>query len=72
MKRKAIHLKIRVSEILLCFKDKESDKKVLVFCKNKVYVKSYQIYAPYEKLSFITMKVIIFYEKFMKKSFIIL
>ena len=40
MKRKVIHLKIRVSEILLCFKDKESDEKVLVFCKDKVFDKS--------------------------------
>ena len=28
-------LKIRVSEILLCFKNKESDEKVLVFYKDK-------------------------------------
>ena len=28
-------LKIEVSEVLLYFKDKESDKKALVFCKDK-------------------------------------
>ena len=39
----------------------------------QVYVKSYQIFVLYEMLSFVTMKVIIFYEKkFMKKSFVIL
>ena len=36
-------------------------------------LKSYQISVFYETLSFMTMKVIIFYEKkFMKKSFVIL
>ena len=34
--RKSCSLKIKVSEILLCFKDKESDEKVLAFCKDKV------------------------------------
>ena len=34
--------------------------------------KSYQIFVLYEALSFMTMKIIIFYEKkFIKKSFII-
>ena len=33
--KKSCSLKIKVSEILLCFKDKESDEKVLVFCKDK-------------------------------------
>ena len=26
---------MKVYEVLLCFKDKESDEKVLVFCKDK-------------------------------------
>ena len=34
--KKSCSLKIRVFEVLLCFKDKESDEKVLVFCKDKV------------------------------------
>ena len=33
-------LKIKVSEVLLCFKDKESDEKVLVFYKGKVFDES--------------------------------
>ena len=33
-------LKIKVSEVLLCFKDKESDENVLVFGKDKVYDES--------------------------------
>ena len=33
--KKNCFFKIKVSEILLCFKDKKSDKKVLVFYKNK-------------------------------------
>ena len=33
--KKNCFLKIRVFEVLLCFKDKESDEKVLVFCKDK-------------------------------------
>ena len=41
--------------------------------KVQVYVKSYQISILYETLSFMIMKVIIFYDKkFMKESFIIL
>ena len=28
-------MKIKVSKVLSCFKDKESDEKVLVFCKDK-------------------------------------
>ena len=40
--------------------------------KVQVYVRSYQISVFYETLSFMTMKVIIFYDKkFMKKSFFI-
>ena len=36
-------------------------------------LKGYKIFIIYETLSFMTMKVIIFYEnKFMKKSFVIL
>ena len=36
-------------------------------------LKSYQMYVLYEMLSFVTIKVIIFYEKkFMKQSFAIL
>ena len=33
--KKSYSSKIRVYELWLCFKDKESDKKVLVFCKDK-------------------------------------
>ena len=32
--KKSCSLKIKVSEVLLCFKDKKSDEKVLVFYKN--------------------------------------
>ena len=32
--KKNCSLKIRVSEVLLYFKDKEFDEKVLVFCKD--------------------------------------
>ena len=35
--KKNCSLKIKVFEVLVCFKDKESDEKVLVFYKNKVY-----------------------------------
>ena len=38
--KKSCSLKIKVSEVLLCFKDKESDEKVLVFGKDKVYDES--------------------------------
>ena len=34
--KKNFSLKIKVSEVLLYFKDKESDKKVLMFYKDKV------------------------------------
>ena len=34
--KKNCSLKIRVFEVLLCFKDKEYDENVLVFCKDKV------------------------------------
>ena len=41
--------------------------------KYKFMLKSYKIYVLYKTLSFMTMKVIIFYEKkFMKKNFVIL
>ena len=33
--KKSCSLKIKVSEVLLCVKDKESNEKVLVFCKDK-------------------------------------
>ena len=33
--KKSCSLKIKVSEVLLCFKDKEFDEKVLVFYKDK-------------------------------------
>ena len=35
MKKKNCSLKIRVSEVLLCIKDKEFDEMILVFCKDK-------------------------------------
>ena len=35
MKIKSCSLKIKVSKVSLCFKDKESDEKALVFCKDK-------------------------------------
>ena len=38
--KKSYSLKIKVSEVLLCFKDKESDENVLVFYKDKVSDKS--------------------------------
>ena len=66
--KKSYSLKIRVSKVLLCFKDKAFDVST-----SFMTIKSYQISILYETLSFMTMKVIIFYEKkFMKKSFIIL
>ena len=34
--KKSCSLKIKVYEVLLCFKDKESDENILLFCKNKV------------------------------------
>ena len=37
---KSCSLKIKVSEILLYFKDKESGENVLVFCKDKVFDES--------------------------------
>ena len=47
--------------------------KIKLLIKDKFMLKSYQIPILYETLSFITMKVIIFYEKkFIKKSFVIL
>ena len=33
--KKSCSLKIKVSKVLLCFKDKEFDEKVLVFYKDK-------------------------------------
>ena len=38
--KKSCSLKIKISEVLLCFKDKESDEKVLVFYKDKAYDES--------------------------------
>ena len=38
--KKRCSLKIKVSKVLLCFKDKESDEKMLVFGKEKVYDES--------------------------------
>ena len=35
--KKSCSSKIKVSEVLLCFKDKESDENVLVFHKDKVF-----------------------------------
>ena len=35
-KKKSYSLNIKVSEVLLCIKDKESNKKVLVIYKDKV------------------------------------
>ena len=32
--KKSCSLKLKVSDVLLCFKDKKSDEKVLVFYKN--------------------------------------
>ena len=47
--------------------------KIKLVIKAKFMLNSYQIPILYETLSFITMKVIIFYEKkFIKKSFVIL
>ena len=36
IEKKSYSLKIKVSEVLLRLKDKKSDGKVLVFCKDKV------------------------------------
>ena len=38
--KESCSLKIKVSEVLLCFKDKESDENVLVFCKDKTFDES--------------------------------
>ena len=38
--KKSCSLKIKVFEVLLCFKDKEYDENVLVFCKDKVFDES--------------------------------
>ena len=42
--KKICFLKRKVSELLLYFKDKESDENVLVFCKYKVSDKSTSLY----------------------------
>ena len=42
--KKSCSLKIRVFEVLWCFKDKESDEQVLVFCKNKASDESTSLY----------------------------
>ena len=34
--KESCSLKIKISEVLLCFKDKEFDENVLVFYKNKI------------------------------------
>ena len=34
--KKSCSFKIKISKVLLCFKDKESDENVLVFYKDKV------------------------------------
>ena len=64
---------------MLCFKDKESDENVLVFYKSEASDESTSLclrvirYLFLWNVKFMTMKVIIFYEKkFMKKSFVIL
>ena len=36
--------KIKISKVLLCFKDKESYEKVLVFYKNKVFDESTSLF----------------------------
>ena len=46
--KESCSLKIKVSEVLLCFKDKESDEKVLVFWKDKVLMK---VQVRFKKLS---------------------
>ena len=38
--KKSNSLKIKVFKVLLCFKDKESDENVLVFCKDKTFDES--------------------------------
>ena len=38
--KESYSLKIKVSEVLLCFEDKESDENVLVFYKDKVFDES--------------------------------
>ena len=38
--KKSYSLKIKVFKVLLCFKDKESDENVLVFCKDKTFDES--------------------------------
>ena len=38
--KESCSLKIKVFEVLLCFKDKEFDEKVLVFYKDKVFNES--------------------------------
>ena len=42
--KKSYSLKIKVFKVLLCFKDKESDENVLVFCKDKVSDESTSLY----------------------------
>ena len=38
--KKSYSLKIKVFKVLLCYKDKESDENVLVFCKDKTFDES--------------------------------
>ena len=42
--KKSCSLKIKVSGVLLCVKDKESNEKGLVFCKDKVSNESTSLY----------------------------
>ena len=63
--KKSCSLKIKVSEVLLCYKSKVPDKSTSLCLKVSDI-------CFYETLSFMIMKVIVFYEKkFIKKSFLI-
>ena len=65
IKKKSSSLKIKVSEVLLCYKSKVSDK------STSLCLKVTDI-CFYETLSFMTIKDIEFYEKkFIQKSFLI-
>ena len=64
--KESCSLKIKVSEVLLYYNDKASDENTSLRLK----VIRYLFF--YETLSFMIMKVIVFYEKkFIKKSFLI-
>ena len=63
--KESCSLKIKVYEVLLCYKGKVSDE-------STSFVKKLSDICFYETLSFMIMKVIVFYEKkFIKKSFLI-